>query len=131
MSIATKTGDNGTTALMYGRRVSKTDPRVRAYGTVDELNAALGMVRATVGDPFVADAVLAIQKELVILMGELAVATGDRERYRVAGYHFVEAAMVDRLTAHIDTTPGALWEPSTPNRLMTMPMPLDTGKADR
>src|SRR5689334_13677710 len=77
MSIATKTGDDGTTALMYGRRVSKTDPRVAAYGTVDELNAALGMVRATVGEPFVTGAVLAIQKELVTLMGELAVAPED------------------------------------------------------
>jgi len=103
MSIATKTGDDGTTALMYGRRVSKTDPRVAAYGTVDELNAALGMVRATVGEPFVTDAVLAIQKELVILMGELAVAPEDRERYASAGkFKFVETPMVDALTAIVD-----------------------------
>lgn len=102
MSIATKTGDDGSTALMYGRRVSKTDVRVMAYGTVDELNAALGFVRATVGDPFVTEAVLAIQKELVTLMGELAVATEDRERYTKGGYKFVEIAMVDGLTAIID-----------------------------
>ena len=102
MSIATKTGDKGATSLMYGRRVSKTDPRVCAYGTVDELNAALGMVRATVGDSFVAATVLAVQKELVVLMGELAVAPEDRERYREGGYHFVDDAMVDRLTAHIE-----------------------------
>jgi cob(I)alamin adenosyltransferase len=102
MSIATKTGDDGTTALMYGRRVSKTDARVAAYGTVDELNAALGVVRATVGDPFVAGAVLAIQKELVTLMGELAVAPEDRERYAAGKYQFVEAPMVDALTAIID-----------------------------
>src|SRR6185295_11107708 len=99
MSIATKTGDDGTTALMYGRRVSKTDPRVAAYGTVDELNAALGFARATVPEPFVTDAVLAIQKELVVLMGELAVAPEDRERYAASPrFQFVEAAMVDRLT---------------------------------
>ena len=102
MSIATKTGDDGTTALMYGRRVSKTDDRVVAYGTVDELNAALGMVRATVGELFVTDAVLAIQKELVTLMGELAVADEDRERYERGGFRFVEATMVDGLTAIID-----------------------------
>ena len=47
MSIATKTGDAGRTALMYGRRVPKMHRRVEAYGTVDELNAALGLVRAT------------------------------------------------------------------------------------
>ena len=46
MSIATKTGDRGTTGLMYNRRVSKCHPRVEAYGTVDELNAALGLARA-------------------------------------------------------------------------------------
>ncbi len=102
MSIATKTGDDGTTALMYGRRVSKTDVRVAAYGTVDELNAALGFVRATVADAFVTDAVLAIQKELVILMGELAVAPEDRERYAKGNYRFVAAPMVDGLTAIID-----------------------------
>jgi cob(I)alamin adenosyltransferase len=78
MSIATKTGDAGTTALMFGRRVSKADPRVIAYGTIDELNAALGMVRATVQHPLVSDAIFAIQKDLVILMGELAVAEEDR-----------------------------------------------------
>ena len=101
-SIATKTGDDGTTALMYGRRVSKSDARVSAYGTVDELNAALGFVRATVADSSVTDVVLAIQKELVTLMGELAVAAEDRERYAKGSYKFVEAAMVDALTALID-----------------------------
>jgi cob(I)alamin adenosyltransferase len=103
MSIATKTGDDGTTALMYGRRVPKTHPRIVANGAVDELNAALGMVRATVDDGFVTDAVLSIQKELVVLMGELAVVPEDRERYVAGGrHHFVEAAMVDWLTAIID-----------------------------
>ena len=46
MSIITRTGDDGTTGLMYNRRVSKGHPRVEAYGTVDELNAAMGLVRA-------------------------------------------------------------------------------------
>jgi len=102
MSIATKTGDKGTTALMFGRRVPKTDPRVEAYGTVDELNAALGLARATAGDPFITEPVMAIQKQLVVLMGELAVAGEDRERYAKGGYEFVTAAMVDGLTALID-----------------------------
>jgi len=102
MSIATKTGDTGTSALMYGRRVPKTSPRVSAYGSVDELNSALGMVRAFLDDPFVTKPVLAIQKELVILMGELAVADEDRERYEKDGYAFVTSPMVDALTALID-----------------------------
>ena len=49
MSIATKKGDWGMTSLLFNRRVSKCDPRVEACGAVDELNAALGLARATIG----------------------------------------------------------------------------------
>jgi len=101
MSIATKTGDAGETALLYGRRVPKTHNRVDAYGTVDELNAALGLVRAT-SKAVVADRILPIQKELVILMGELAVADEDRDRFLQDGYEVVTTAMVDGLTAVVD-----------------------------
>ncbi len=102
MSIATKTGDTGATALMYGRRVSKTDARIAANGAVDELNAALGMVRATISGPLISEKIFTIQKELVTLMGELAVAEEDRARYSESGYRFVDSSMVDRLTAAID-----------------------------
>ena len=102
MSIATKTGDTGETALMYGRRVPKMDRRVEAYGTVDELNAALGMVRATAKAELIQSIVFAVQKELIVLMGELAVADQDRERYQKDGYDLVTTAMVDRLTAVVD-----------------------------
>lgn len=85
MSIATRTGDGGTTALMYGRRVSKDSPRVEAYGEVDELNACLGLARAQlVGVHH--DLVEKIQKALVGLMGELAVAKEDLQRYESDGY---------------------------------------------
>lgn len=47
MSIATKRGDDGTTSLLYGKRVPKTHVRVCAYGAVDEMTSALGMARAT------------------------------------------------------------------------------------
>jgi cob(I)alamin adenosyltransferase len=43
MSIVTRTGDDGTTSLMYGRRVPKSHPRIAACGAIDELNAALGL----------------------------------------------------------------------------------------
>jgi cob(I)alamin adenosyltransferase len=102
MSIATKTGDGGQTALMYGRRVPKMDRRVEAYGTVDELNAALGLVRATTKAELIHKTVLAVQKELVILMGELAVADEDRERYQRDGYEIVTTPMVERLTSVVD-----------------------------
>ena len=102
MSIATKTGDEGETSLMYGRRVPKTDARVDAYGSVDELNTALGVARAAgAGDPFLAEQILIIQKELVTVMGELATATEDLDRYQRDGFQTTTAALTDRLTAAV------------------------------
>jgi cob(I)alamin adenosyltransferase len=103
MSIATKTGDNGTTALMYGRRVPKNHPRVEAYGAVDELNAALGVARASATQDFVRDHLLEIQKDLVILMGELAVANEDLARYTKGGYSLVTPPMTAKLDALVKT----------------------------
>jgi cob(I)alamin adenosyltransferase len=97
MSIATKTGDLGTTGLMYNRRVSKSHPRVEACGAVDELNAALGLARATAGHDFVRETVLAIQKDLVALMGELAAAPEDSQRYVRDGFPVVTAELTGRL----------------------------------
>jgi len=99
MSIVTKTGDKGTTAVMYGRRVSKCDPRVEAYGAVDELNAALGLARAAATHDFLRDNLLAIQQELVVLMGELATAVEDLPRYVKDGYSLVTSAMTHKLDA--------------------------------
>lgn len=102
MSIATKTGDDGTTALLFNRRVPKTDARIEANGAIDELNAALGLARANVREAFITEPILAIQKELVTLMGEIALLPEDRERYLAKGHRFIDAAMVDRITALID-----------------------------
>ena len=102
MSIATKTGDAGETSLMYGRRVPKTDARVAAYGCVDELNASLGLARATASDLFLTEQIHAVQKELVIVMGELATSPEDLDRYLKDGFQPTAAAMVDRLTGVVD-----------------------------
>src|SRR5579871_3016823 len=119
MSIATKTGDRGATGLMYNRRVSKCHPRVEAYGCVDELNAAMGLARASAKDAFVTDKLLAIQQDLVILMGELATAVEDLARYVKDGYKLVTpgmTAVLDKWVAEIEAqkisfrgwaTPGA------------------------
>jgi len=101
MSIVTKTGDKGETSLMYGHRVSKGDPRVDAYGCVDELTAALGLARSVSTDKFISNEILAVQKDLIVLMGELATAQNDRERYVKDGFQLTTAAMVDRVTAVI------------------------------
>jgi cob(I)alamin adenosyltransferase len=99
MSIATKTGDDGTTGLMYGHRVPKTHPRVEACGTVDELNAALGMARATATEKFVSDNLFWIQKSLVDVMGEIGVLPEDLPRYAKAGYLLVTPEMTAKLDA--------------------------------
>ncbi|HEV2454125.1 MAG TPA: cob(I)yrinic acid a,c-diamide adenosyltransferase [Verrucomicrobiae bacterium] len=119
MSIVTKTGDSGTTALMYGRRVPKNDRRVEAVGAVDELNAALGTVRATATDAFISENILSIQKNLVALMGELGVLPEDLPRYTKDGFAVVKpemTAQLETLVAEIEAqnisfkgwaTPGA------------------------
>ena len=99
MSIVTKTGDKGTTALMYGRRVSKCHPRVEAYGCVDELNTALGLARAMAEHDFVRNNLLLIQKDLVNLMGELATAVEDLPRFVKDGYTLVTSQMTHKLDA--------------------------------
>lgn len=83
MKIYTKTGDDGTTGLFGGARVPKSSARVDAYGTVDELNATLGVARAAkVGA--VADGVLAaVQVDLFTLGAELATVPGKEDKLKM------------------------------------------------
>jgi len=97
MSIVTKTGDSGTTALMFNRRVSKSHPRVEACGSVDELNSALGLARASADQEFIRDHLLAIQKDLIILMGEVATSTEDLPRLLKAGFSVVTPEQTSKL----------------------------------
>jgi len=101
MSIVTKTGDKGETSLMYGRRLSKADSRVDAYGCVDELTAALGLARSISADKMISDEIFAAQKDLIVVMGELATAPSELERYVKDGFQLTTAAMVDRVTTVI------------------------------
>jgi cob(I)alamin adenosyltransferase len=82
---------------MYGRRVPKHHIRVEAYGAVDELNAALGSARATATHEFICETILEVQKDLVAIMGELATALDDQERYAHDGYPGFQPEMIDRL----------------------------------
>src|SRR6056297_1486686 len=70
--IYTRTGDDGTTGLADGRRIAKHSPRVEAYGTVDELNATIGMVIAFAVPEPVRKTLVRVQHELFNLGGELA-----------------------------------------------------------
>jgi cob(I)alamin adenosyltransferase len=99
MSIATKTGDNGTTGLIYGRRVPKNHPRVEACGTLDELNSALGLARATATEKFIGENLFWIQKCLVDVMGEVGVLAEDLPRYAKDGYALVSPNLTAKLDA--------------------------------
>lgn len=85
MSIATRTGDDGTTGLLFGGRVPKSHPRVEAYGCVDELNSTIGMARAYCAtDPWLQKHLRTIQEFLIPLMGELAVDPSHLDRYQLS-----------------------------------------------
>ena len=76
MKIYTKTGDKGETGLFGGRRVSKADPRVEAYGTVDELNAHVGWAVSLLEEPPLQEALRSIQSELLTVGADLATPPG-------------------------------------------------------
>jgi len=113
MSIATKHGDKGDTGLIGGARVSKADLRVEAYGTVDELGAAMGFARSICGDAEVNELTKAVQRELFVVAGSIASPSGGRESETT----YVTPEMVEALTAHvtrIEATEGILSDWSLP-----------------
>ena len=82
--IYTKTGDDGNTGLFGGGRVEKDDPRVDAYGEIDELNAALGMVRAVELMPRVDEVIVPIQRDLFSIGALLATPDHDKMREQLS-----------------------------------------------
>ena len=96
MSIATKTGDKGKTALIGGERVSKADFRVETYGTIDELGAAMGFARSICGDAEIDELTKSIQRELFLVAGSVA-----NPRFDEAPKPYVTPEMIDRLTAEV------------------------------
>jgi len=78
--IYTKTGDDGTTGLLYGGRISKADPAAEAYGSIDEAVAALGLARALAGPGDLHDLILRLQRELFVVAADLATNPGAREK---------------------------------------------------
>ncbi len=105
--IYTKTGDDGTTGLGDGTRVPKDCARVDAYGTVDELNSAIGIVLACEVPDGVRDVLTRVQHELFNLGGELC----------IPGMALVHAAEITRLENELD----ALNEPLPPLKDFILP----------
>ena len=100
--IYTKAGDDGSTGLFYGGRVSKDSEQPRAYGTVDEAQAVLGLARVAAGRATELDAMLVdLERELYVLMAELATAPANRHKL-TPGTMAVTPEMVTRLEQSID-----------------------------
>ena len=95
--VYTRDGDDGTTGLFYGGRVPKDSALPRAYGTVDEAQSILGVVRAEAGAGSEIEALLIpIMRDLWVLMAELATLPENRAKL-TPGASCVEASMVTRL----------------------------------
>jgi len=100
--IYTKTGDDGTTGLLYGGRVSKDDIRTEAYGTSDEAVAALGLARAETTDSALGEVLLRLQRELFVVGAELATAS-ENHRKLTARSTLVTGEMVSGIEKLIDS----------------------------
>jgi len=98
MKIYTKTGDDGTTGLFGGDRVRKSDPRLDCYGTLDELNAAIGLA-AVAAPAKLVEKLRAIQNELFVVGSHLATP---KESRSAASLPTMEESMITRLEMEID-----------------------------
>jgi cob(I)alamin adenosyltransferase len=99
--IYTKKGDDGTTGLLYGGRLSKGDPATEAYGSVDEAVAALGMARSLVPEERLRELILRLQRELFVVGADLA-TNPDQRRKLKAGVSLVTPDMTEELERLID-----------------------------
>ena len=123
-SITTKRGDAGSTDLLFGGRVGKAHPRLHAVGEVDELNAALGLVRVHVAHPEMRAMAARAQHDLVALMGLLSAGPENAAQYAARGFQGLDPAAVERLTAE-----SAALEAEFPDGFRGWSMPGDKGGA--
>lgn len=96
MKIYTKTGDDGTTGLQGGARVSKSNLRIRAYGSVDEINASLGVILSNKIDNDLRDMLIKIQNDLFVAGADLSNPDLSNKKNRVT------PDMVENLEKKID-----------------------------
>ena len=115
MSIATRGGDGGQTALPGGVRVSKTHPRVECYGTIDELISQLGLARSLAADAEVNQWTRGIQRELFKVGSAIGTAPGSRKPAPEISAEMVAA--LDREVERIEAMPGILNDWSVPGEL--------------
>jgi cob(I)alamin adenosyltransferase len=101
MRIYTRSGDDGTTGLLYGGRVSKADPAAEAYGTTDEAVAAIGLARALSDQPTLQGELLRVQRDLFVVGADLATNPAQRAKLEPE-VSLVTEKMVEALEGRID-----------------------------
>ena len=101
MRIYTRTGDEGRTRLLFGGRVSKTDPRCEAYGATDQAVSAMGLARALSQDGRVKEILLELGREMFTVGAELA-TDPDQYKHLTDNFAVVTSDMVSRLETLID-----------------------------
>ncbi|HET8784299.1 MAG TPA: cob(I)yrinic acid a,c-diamide adenosyltransferase [Candidatus Limnocylindrales bacterium] len=99
--IYTKTGDDGTTGLLYGGRIPKDDLVAEAYGTTDEAVAVMGLARSLTTDPSMNEEILSLQRELFVVGADLATNPEQRDKL-TPEVSLVTADMTSRLERRID-----------------------------
>lgn len=104
MKIYTRTGDDGTTGLIGGTRVPKSDPRIDAYGTVDELNAMIGCAAVVATSPLL-EQLRTVQAELFVIGSHLATPEGSPHQSSLPA---LDEQMIGRLELEIDRTETTL-----------------------
>jgi cob(I)alamin adenosyltransferase len=100
MKIYTRTGDDGKTGLYGGTRVTKHDPRVLAYGTVDEANSALGLARTLLREPDLDEALVEIQNALFDVGAELATPVDAPQREHISPIAASDVEWVEEVIDH-------------------------------
>jgi cob(I)alamin adenosyltransferase len=103
MRIYTKTGDAGETGLFGAQRVRKDDARIEAYGTVDELNAAIGLARCEPLSAAIDQCLLRVQSELFSVGAELATPDAEKHGHALVGESHIAALeqAIDELETHL------------------------------
>ena len=105
MKIYTKTGDKGTTSLFGGTRVPKHHIRIESYGTIDELNAHIGLLRDSIANKRHLDFLLTIQNELFVIGSQLATETNKQEKLKIQK---ISNTSITQIEKEIDVLTAAL-----------------------